>query len=289
MVLERIIRRLFAYASRAWERYEPPSIQSTKADELDGSSTSNYVFAAAFVNGKCVLDAGCGYGYGVDVLANRAKYVVGIDISSKAIRSARNRYDTPNTDFAIANCTNLPFKRGSFDVVVSFEVIEHLARQQAFLTEMKRVLKWDGRLTLSTPNKYVEFPHPFHVHEFAPRELRSLLQQFFPDITILGRSVKHVRKDRIRAEEQLSKSLRFRLALLLNHSSLKVMLLAFFIVPSKFRNALFGLRIPSLKACDFEFSEKKVEQAGTIIGIAENSHARAERKCPDVVCARSQT
>lgn len=264
-------------------------MRGTKGDELDGSSTSNYAFATAFVNGKHVLEVGCGYGYGVDVLAKSAEYVVGIDVSSKAIRSARIHYDTPNTNFVIADCTNLPFKRSSFDIVTSFEVIEHLTCQQAFLTETKRVLKRNGGLVLSTPNKYVEFPHPFHVHEFAPRELRSLLQQYFTDVKILGRSVKDVRKDHIAAEEQLRKSLKFRLALLLNRSSLKVMLLAFFIVPPRLRNAAFGLRIPNLKACDYEFSANEVEQAGTIIGIAENSYARAERKYPDVVCARSQT
>lgn len=115
------------------------------------------------------------------------------------------------------------------------------------------------------------------------------MQQYFTDVKILGRSVKDVRKDHIAAEEQLRKSLKFRLALLLNRSSLKVMLLAFFIVPPRLRNAAFGLRIPNLKACDYEFSANEVEQAGTIIGIAENSYARAERKYPDVVCARSQT
>jgi 2-polyprenyl-3-methyl-5-hydroxy-6-metoxy-1,4-benzoquinol methylase len=271
MMFERIIDRLFVYASRAWERYQPPSMKGTSADELDGSSTTNYAFAAQFIDEKGVLDAGCGCGYGVAMLAECAKYVVGIDRSSKAIRFARNCYNISNADFVIADCTNLPFRQRSFDAVVSFEVIEHLTCQSHFLMETKRVLKQNGFLTLSTPNKCVEFPHPFHIHEFTPDELRSSLQRHYGDVRILGRRVKHARMDRLVAEERLRRSLRFRIALLLNQSPLKVMLLVFFIVPARVRSSTFGLRIPNSKACDFEFSEKKVEQAGTIIGIARQA------------------
>ena len=267
MLIGSIINKLSVYVARAYERYEPPVHgKGLHFDELDGSFTSNYVFANQFVNEKYVLDAGCGCGYGAAMLAKNAEYVVGIDLSQKAIKFAKNCYNTSNADFVIADCTNLPFTEHSFDVVVSFEVIEHLACHRKFLIETNKVLKWNGLLILSTPNKYVEFPHPFHIYEFTPIELRGLLQRYFTDATILGKKI--IRKDRLIAEEHLRKSWRFKLALLLHNSSLRAILLMFFLFPTKIRKALLGSRMQALKAFDFEFSDKEVEKTGTIIGIA---------------------
>jgi len=123
---------------------------------------------------------------------------------------------------------------------------------------------------VSTPNKYVEFPHPFHIRELAPLELKSLLQQYFTDTKILGKKI--VKEDRLIAEDQLRKSWRFRLGLLLHNSSLRVMLLVFFFFPTKIRNVLWGLRMPNLNAYDFKFSDKEIEKAGTIIGIARKGY-----------------
>lgn len=271
MVIEGIVKKLFSYAARAYERYEPlRSYKGSIFDELDGGFTSNYFFANQFINEKCVLDAGCGCGYGVAILANRTEHIVGIDLSKKAIEFAKNYYNFSNGDFIIADCINLPFKEHSFDVVVSFEVIEHLTCHRKFLIETRKVLKWNGLFILSTPNKYVEFPHPFHIRELAPLELKSLLQQYFTDTKILGKKI--VKEDRLIAEDQLRKSWRFRLGLLLHNSSLRVILLVFFFFPTKIRNVLWGLRVPNLNAYDFKFSDKEIEKAGTIIGIARKGY-----------------
>jgi len=90
LVIEGIVKKLFSYAARAYGRYEPlPSHKGSIFDELDGGFTSNYVFANQFVNEKCVLDAGCGCGYGAAMLANSAEHIVGIDLSKKAIELRR--------------------------------------------------------------------------------------------------------------------------------------------------------------------------------------------------------
>ena len=90
-----------------------------------------------------------------------------------------------------SSCTHLPFFAASFDVVVSFEVIEHLRQWNALIAEAKRVLATDGLFIVSTPNKnfYAKTradsgPNPFHEHEFELDEFRDALGHAFPHVTI---------------------------------------------------------------------------------------------------------
>ena len=104
-----------------------------------------YVFALEFCKGKRVLDAACGEGYGTAVLASQAKSVTGVDISSEAINHASARYsDRPGVQFEVADCCDLPFEDNSFDLVVSFETIEHLEGQEKMLASFRRVLVDNG-------------------------------------------------------------------------------------------------------------------------------------------------
>src|SRR4051812_26356760 len=84
-----------------------------------------------------VLDAACGSGYGSAFLARRADYVLGMDISNEAVSDARDRYRAPNLEFATGNVECLPLEDQSFDVITSFETLEHVddpARAIAELT-----------------------------------------------------------------------------------------------------------------------------------------------------------
>lgn len=147
---------------------------------------SRYLFAAQFVKGKSVLDVACGVGYGTFLLAKEgAKEVVGMDISSEAIDYAQKKYRKENVAFFRADAEKMPFKKEQFDVVVSFETIEHLKNQLAFMQEIKRVLKREGLLIISTPNTLV-YPKGsiFHLKEFTLLGFRKLLLKYFGQVNL---------------------------------------------------------------------------------------------------------
>ena len=142
-----------------------------------------YVFASNYVKGKIVLDVACGSGYGSNYLARKgAKKVFGVDLDNKPLEIAKKFYFLPNVEFLQGNVLELPFPDEFFDVVISFETIEHLYETDKYIAEIKRVLKKDGIFICSTPNiKYTQHP-PFHVHEFYPEEFYSLLENNFSKV-----------------------------------------------------------------------------------------------------------
>ena len=141
---------------------------------------ARYRLAAQFVAGRRVLDAGCGEGYGTDLLASAgAASVVGVDVDEPTVEHARERY---GHDFQVADLAKLPFEDDSFDLVVCFETIEHVADARRVVAELRRVLVDDGMLVISTPNpaQYV-VENEFHVREFTPDEFAELLDDHFPE------------------------------------------------------------------------------------------------------------
>lgn len=147
-----------------------------------------YRFAAGRLPGLRVLDAGCGEGYGSEILAERARAVVGTDLDGTIVRRAAGRYS--RAVFAPADLLSLPYPEGSFDAVVSLQVIEHLARPREFLREIARVLGPQGLLVLSTPNRLTfsrdGIRNPFHTFEFSPGELRGVLAPTFEVSMLAG-------------------------------------------------------------------------------------------------------
>jgi 2-polyprenyl-3-methyl-5-hydroxy-6-metoxy-1,4-benzoquinol methylase len=147
--------------------------------------TIRYLFASQFTTSKSVLDAACGSGYGSAILSKSgATKVVGIDNSSEAIEYCEKNYKKENLEFKKDNCEKITLDT-TFDVVVSFETIEHLKNQDNFLTEVKRVLKDDGIFIVSTPNTDT-YPsdNPFHYKEFTESEFKLFLGKYFSNITI---------------------------------------------------------------------------------------------------------
>ncbi len=159
--------------------------------DLLNEHMARYHFAVRLARGKRVLDAGCGAGYGSAELADVAESVTGIDIAAEAVEYARAHYPLHNVAFEQASCTQLPYGDGTFDLVVAFEVIEHLENWRDFLQEVRRVLAPAGQLIVSTPNRlyYTESrgaqgANPFHVHEFDFEEFTRELRQFFPHVSM---------------------------------------------------------------------------------------------------------
>lgn len=146
-----------------------------------------YLLAQQYVHDQRVLDIACGTGYGGEILRQGgARQVIGIDISSDALRHAASHWTKAQFVQGDAGCIPLP--GASLDVIVSFETLEHLAEPHKFLREARRLLKLNGTLILSTPNRAVASAgsatpfSPYHVFEPTLAELRALLS----DWTILA-------------------------------------------------------------------------------------------------------
>jgi SAM-dependent methyltransferase len=159
--------------------------------DLLNEHLARYAFAARLAHGKRVLDAGCGAGYGSAELASQADSVAGADLAAEAVDFARAHYGVPNLAFEQASCERLPHPDACFDLVVAFEVIEHLEGWREFLLEARRVLAPGGQLIVSTPNKLyytesrgVHGANPFHVHEFDFEEFRGALEAVFPHVAL---------------------------------------------------------------------------------------------------------
>lgn len=138
-----------------------------------------YEYILDAVDGREVLEAGSGEGYGAAMLAGRAAGVVCVDYDQSAVEHTRARY--PELTVHQGNLIDLPLPDGSVDVVVNFQVIEHLWDQPLFIRECARVLRPGGRLLISTPNRITFSPgrdtplNPFHTRELNALELTELL------------------------------------------------------------------------------------------------------------------
>jgi SAM-dependent methyltransferase len=130
--------------------------------------------------GRDVLEAGCGEGYGADLIAHVARHVIGLDYDESAVAHVKARY--PRVEMRQGNLAELPLPDGAVDVVVNFQVIEHLWDQGQFVAECSRVLRPGGALLMSTPNRITFSPgrdtpiNPFHTRELNAAELTELLE-----------------------------------------------------------------------------------------------------------------
>lgn len=136
-------------------------------------------FARPLCLGAVVLEAGCGEGYGADLLATVARTVVALDYDAPTAAHVAQTY--PQVCALRGNLAALPLASSTVDIVTSLQVIEHLWDQEGFLTECRRVLKPGGRLLVTTPNRITFSPgrdtplNPFHTRELSASELAGLL------------------------------------------------------------------------------------------------------------------
>lgn len=163
-------------------------VTHTKGIDLVLEHLHRYGAACELVEGKRVLDVACGEGYGTNLLAQRAKSVVGVDIAPEAVIHAADKY---GRTYLAGSCTALPFETDSFDVVVSFETLEHIgeADQLQFLAEIRRVLAPEGLLIICTPDKKTytderDYENEFHVKELYHEEFRELLSGHFTNVAL---------------------------------------------------------------------------------------------------------
>jgi 2-polyprenyl-3-methyl-5-hydroxy-6-metoxy-1,4-benzoquinol methylase len=167
---------------QADERFVPGTADG---ELIEVEHFARYRWAGQLVAGRSVLDAGCGVGYGSAMLARvGAAEVVGLDVSAKAVEAAANGAPA-NASFVVGDVHALPFEAGRFDIVVCFEVIEHVAGQDDVIAELARVLAPGGVLAISSPNRDV-YPagNPHHLREYVPDELRAAVAAHFEHVEL---------------------------------------------------------------------------------------------------------
>jgi 2-polyprenyl-3-methyl-5-hydroxy-6-metoxy-1,4-benzoquinol methylase len=150
---------------------------------------ARYEFVKKSATNKSVCDVGCGNGYGTYMLAKVAQKIIGVDIADEAISYARKNFVATNLNFRQMDCQNLQFDNLEFDMVVSFDVIEHISNYQSYLSGIHRILKKTGILAISTPNNRDNLhppENPFHKKEFSSSEFKQLLSKYFNVINLYG-------------------------------------------------------------------------------------------------------
>ena len=152
-----------------------------------------YNAALSLVKDKIVLDIASGAGYGTHFLSSAARMAYGVEIDQKAVDYSREHYAKSNLKYLQGSVEHIPLEDHSVDVVVSFETIEHVSAelQVRMMEEIKRVLKDDGILFISSPEKryYSEergYVNPYHVHELYASEFKDLLEKHFSHIKFAG-------------------------------------------------------------------------------------------------------
>ena len=159
-----------------------------------------YNLLGEVVKGKKVLDAACGSGYGTHIIAQNALSATGIDISEEAVEFCKENYKRENLCYKRMSVADMQFADNEFDVVISFETIEHLPfeLQKSFLKEITRVLKEDGVLIMSSPDRnmrrmiYHGIDNPYHIHEFVHEEFREFLGGYFEHIKFQAQNIVEV-------------------------------------------------------------------------------------------------
>jgi len=168
----------------ALERLDPQHCRDTYVLDHYG----RYCLAAPHVAGKRVLDVACGYGYGSHLLREAgAASVVGVDISQEAIDYARGRYAAPGIEYVRGDASELAeVVSGVFDVVVSFETLEHIREPDRLIQALPALVHDESILFFSVPNEGGRpIDNPFHLHKFDRGQFEALLQKAFSIEAIL--------------------------------------------------------------------------------------------------------
>jgi len=144
-----------------------------------------YYLSLDYISGD-VLEVGCGEGRGVELILSEADSFTGIDKIQNVVDALKTKF--PEGDFRQMMIP--PFvglDDNSFDVVISFQVIEHIKDDFNYLKEIHRVLRPGGKALITTPNIKMSLSrNPWHIREYTSDELKGLGQKIFSSVKMLG-------------------------------------------------------------------------------------------------------
>lgn len=155
---------------------------------------ATYKYSLPYIDGKKVLDYGCGSGYGSSLISKSCSQIIGVDVSNEAISHANKHFNAPNLSYLQikrAEDAPLPFPDASFDVVLSFQVIEHVENVPAYLREIERVLVPGGYILIATPDRssrLFSFQKPWnmwHLREYSQEQFHRELSDYFLNVKVL--------------------------------------------------------------------------------------------------------
>jgi len=222
-----------------------------------------YEFIRSYVKDKIVLDAGCGQGYGAFFLSHVAESMFAVDIAEEAIKDAKNNYDRSNLHFKVMDIKKMEFPDNHFDIVCSFEVIEHLDHYERFLEEVVRVLKPSGYFFVSTPNRDVFGAGELwcHEREFTLEEISSILLSYFSEVKLFG-------------QHTLNKAMSlYRNTLVRRINKIKALFNVVHLLPVKWKYSLeklfTGCSSKHAMRSDFVISEENVKQGVYFFAICQ--------------------
>jgi 2-polyprenyl-3-methyl-5-hydroxy-6-metoxy-1,4-benzoquinol methylase len=196
---------------------EHPLVEDCVFSSIEGfvshlMHVKSYESAGELCRGKDVLDWGCNTGYGMEILAKTAASVSGLDVSERAVIAARQRLGSNAADIQYYKGKRCGFADHSFDVVTSFQVLEHVSDYETYFSEILRVTRPGGLVILATPNAAMRLApgmkpwNEFHVHEFAPAELAEFLKPRFASVTVRGLfgtdQLYKIERDRVESAKQ---------------------------------------------------------------------------------------
>lgn len=245
-----------------------------RPQSLQGDSLARYNYAKQYCKDMKVLDVGTGFGFGAEFIAkNGAKKVLGIDHDSRLMRQVSKSNKTKNLSFSYLDALALSMIDEKFDVILAFEVIEHLPvrRVNEFIALLYDHIVPGGVLLLSTPNGLKSqffgksLYNPYHTKEYKKDEIKSLLSGYFSKVDIKG--YKMVNKVYIKTSSEISNRLLQKPIYFLGHFKLIRELLAF--IPTNIKYLITGEdKLPVLTEKDYVYV-KDIKDAYGLFAIAK--------------------
>jgi SAM-dependent methyltransferase len=178
---------------RTTERHSPERVRTAEERVIDAMHRYAYEVVREYARPiDRLLEVGFGEGYGSDIVRASVAEYVGLEVDPEAVRHAAARYGGSGSAFLVYDGRTIPFDEASFDLVVSFQVLEHVEDTGRFLGETRRVTRPGGQVLIVTPNRNYRLEegerpwNRYHVREFNPAELEAAMRRSFAEVALLG-------------------------------------------------------------------------------------------------------
>lgn len=244
--------------------------RSSKKD-VGGINAARYRFVSEKgISNKKILELGCGLGYGAFYLARGgAKRIIAIDSNKSAIAYANSNYKNKKIQFMQSRLENTTLE-AKYDIVIAFEIIEHLVKPEVLIKFCLEHINKKGRLFISTPNRLLSSyngnkpSNPYHVKEYYPKEFKKYLNKYFDKVILFGI---FLNKEKKKKESKVKSGIRWKISSLLTRKRFVRRLVNY--LPELPKRFFTGERILKYSSHDFFFSENSIDNADYLIAICE--------------------